>query len=210
MKKIFSTLFFLLAGMTAFAQSLSVDAVKVVPATKTTIEAKITGATQFIAAGMYVEIPAGMTFVYNDEEEGYCIGGSVLAKTHSIAENLQESQKIKFALTSLKNATFKSDEGTLFSFDVFCGAGVDYGTYTGKLSKIEFSKSEQAGSGLFELADVEFTIEVTTADAIDGIDADEANISEVYNVSGAQQSGLQKGVNIVKYANGEVKKVVVK
>lgn len=33
---------------------------------------------------------------------------------------------------------------------------------------------------------------------------------EYYSVSGAKQNGLQKGINIVKYQNGEVKKVFVK
>jgi hypothetical protein len=207
MKKIFSTLFFLLAGMTAFAQTLKVADVKVVPGGTAEVVANITEAQQFNAAGMYVELPASMTFVYDDEEESYIVGGSVFAKSHSIADNLQTSQVIKFAATSLKNAAFKDNEGSLFSFTFSCGAGVEYGTYTGKIKTIEFSPVE---GSLFTLDDVVFNIIVTDADAIEAINTDDANISEVYSVSGAQQNGLQKGVNIVKYANGEVKKVVVK
>ena len=210
MKKIFSTLFFLLAGMTAFAQTLTVDGIKIVPGASSQIEAKITGATQFIAAGMSIEIPESMTFVYDDEEESYIVGGSVFAKSHSVADKLQSSQVIKFAATSMKNDAFKKDEGTLFTVTINCGAGVDYGNYTGKVKGIEFSNSTEAGGGLFTMEDIEFNIEVTTADAIEAINAEDANISEVYSVSGAQQNTLQKGVNIVKYANGEVKKVVVK
>jgi len=207
MKKIFSTLFFLLAGMTAFAQTLKVADVEVVPGGTAEVVANITEAQQFNAAGMYVELPASMTFVYNDEEESYIVGGSVFAKSHGIADRLQTSQVIKFAATSLANAAFKKNEGSLFSFTFSCGAGVEKGNYTGKIKTIEFSPVE---GDLFKLDDVVFNIIVTDADAIEAINTDDANISEVYSVSGAQQNGLQKGVNIVKYANGEVKKVVVK
>lgn len=208
MKKIFSTLFFLLAGMTAFAQSLTVDAVKVVPGTPVDIALNVTDATKFMAAGLYIQLPEGMTFVYDDEEEAYIVGGDVLAKSHSVAEKLQSSTLVKIAITSMKNNAFKNDEGTLATFKASCGAGVELGKYTGTVKTIEFSNADK--SGLFTLDDVDFTIEVTDADAIEAINADDANISEVYSVSGAQQNGLQKGVNIVKYANGEVKKVIVK
>ncbi|MBQ9640860.1 MAG: hypothetical protein IJV06_04815 [Bacteroidaceae bacterium] len=55
-----------------------------------------------------------------------------------------------------------------------------------------------------------FNIKVTNPVGIESLSADKAQISEVYSVSGAQQNGLQKGINIVKFANGEVKKVIVK
>ena len=45
---------------------------------------------------------------------------------------------------------------------------------------------------------------------IEGIDAEETTISAIYTVTGAKVSSLQKGINIVKYANGKVAKVLVK
>ena len=45
---------------------------------------------------------------------------------------------------------------------------------------------------------------------IDGIDADASAISAIYTITGAKVSSLQKGINIVKYANGKVAKVLVK
>jgi len=37
-----------------------------------------------------------------------------------------------------------------------------------------------------------------------------AQIAKIYNVAGSRQNALQKGINIVKYTNGSVKKVLVK
>lgn len=45
---------------------------------------------------------------------------------------------------------------------------------------------------------------------IEALDADATEIVAIYTVSGAQVSALQKGLNIVKYADGTVKKVLVK
>lgn len=210
MKKFFSTILFLLAGMASYAQEapLSVDDIKIVPDQNSEIVANITGAQNFIGSGLYITLPNGFSFVYDEEEDDYFVGGSVFAKTHSISSNFHADNVAKIAIVSMKNATFKTDEGTLFSTTIHCPADAKIGDkFQGALQTIEFSKTDNGG--LFTTEDVTFGIEVTTADAIDAIDADEA-VSEVYSVSGAQQNGLQKGVNIVKYANGEVKKVVVK
>ena len=45
---------------------------------------------------------------------------------------------------------------------------------------------------------------------IDGIDADASGITAIYTITGAKVSSLQKGINIVKFANGKVAKVLVK
>lgn len=48
------------------------------------------------------------------------------------------------------------------------------------------------------------------ATGIDGINADAANAAATYNLGGAQTKGMQSGVNIVRYANGKVAKVIKK
>lgn len=45
---------------------------------------------------------------------------------------------------------------------------------------------------------------------VNDITANEATVEAVYNLSGVKMSKLNKGLNIVKYSNGEVRKVVVK
>jgi hypothetical protein len=47
--------------------------------------------------------------------------------------------------------------------------------------------------------------------SVDGIEvAEGAQIVAIYTVSGAPVASLQKGLNIVKYADGSVKKIFVK
>ena len=59
-----------------------------------------------------------------------------------------------------------------------------------------------------ELATTTFTTPLATA--ITSLSTDNAEIEAVYTIGGAQLQGLQKGMNIVKYADGSVKKVFVK
>ena len=48
------------------------------------------------------------------------------------------------------------------------------------------------------------------ATAIAGIEAGKAVNGDIYAVNGAKLNALQKGINIVKYADGSVKKILVK
>ena len=110
----------------------------------------------------------------------------------------------------MNNDFFDKAEGVLVKVKVNA-SGVEDGSYTGYLKSIELSRKGTEGEdGLYNLPDLAFNILVGAPDAIEAINAENTQISEVYSVSGALQNGLQKGVNIVKYANGEVKKVIVK
>ena len=55
-------------------------------------------------------------------------------------------------------------------------------------------------------ADTEDNGQVDIAD----VDVNAASVEGIYTISGTQVSSLQKGINIVKYADGKVKKVLVK
>ncbi|MBQ9361975.1 MAG: hypothetical protein IJT97_00990, partial [Bacteroidaceae bacterium] len=70
MKKIFSTLFVLFAGMTAFAQdaTLTVDDVTLAAGETATVTLNVTNATNYIGAGMYINLPEGFTFIYDEDE----------------------------------------------------------------------------------------------------------------------------------------------
>lgn len=50
----------------------------------------------------------------------------------------------------------------------------------------------------------------TTITGINGVNADDAQVSAIYDANGVQKSQLTKGINIVKMSNGKVKKVLVK
>ena len=71
---------------------LSVDDVVMPVERQATISINITGATQYMAAGMYVNLPEGFNFVYNEKEESYAIGGDVLASSHYVTDNLNQKE----------------------------------------------------------------------------------------------------------------------
>jgi hypothetical protein len=51
---------------------------------------------------------------------------------------------------------------------------------------------------------------VLEAAGIEGIAVDNATVEAVYNVAGVKSNDVKKGINIVKYSNGVVRKVIVK
>ncbi|MBQ9363703.1 MAG: hypothetical protein IJT97_09860 [Bacteroidaceae bacterium] len=60
------------------------------------------------------------------------------------------------------------------------------------------------------LVEIDFIYNDAAATGIAALEADGAAVEAVYSISGAKQNGLQKGLNVVKYANGQIKKVLVK
>lgn len=57
--------------------------------------------------------------------------------------------------------------------------------------------------------DVTITGNFTLIDAIEDVIADDSTY-QIYTIDGKPIEALQKGVNIIKYQNGNVKKVLVK
>ena len=172
MKKIFTLLFVLFAGMTAFAQDakVTVDDVRIKAGKTALVTINVTNATKYMGCGMYVNLPEGFTFVYDDEEELYAIGGDVFAKSHDVADKLQKENVLKFVITSMKHSAFKNDEGSLVTFRIKCKDSTPKGVYWGTLSTIEFSKINKGG--LFELDDV--TFKITVDEGVNSIYANDA------------------------------------
>ena len=57
--------------------------------------------------------------------------------------------------------------------------------------------------------DVVVTGSFTSTDAIDDVIADDG-IDQIYTLDGKPVDSLQKGVNIIRYSNGQTKKVLIK
>lgn len=161
MKKILFTLFVLFAGVASFAQNakITVDNVQLEAGGQTTITINVTNATKYDAAGMYIELPKGFTFVYDEDEELYVSSGDVFAKSHTLSGNFlnNENNVYRIAVVSLKNAAFAKDNGSLVKATITCGANMAEGEYNARIKNIEFSK---VGSGLYTINDVPFKITV--------------------------------------------------
>jgi hypothetical protein len=138
--------------------NVSIDNISIEAGAQATATIKLKDASQYMAAGMFITLPDGFSFVYSDDAEGYCTQGNIFAKTHSISDNLQNASVLKFVVASIKNATFVDmADPTLLSFKLTCDETVLPGTYTAHLSGIELSAE---GNVLNKEDDKTFTITV--------------------------------------------------
>ena len=128
--------------------------------------------------------------------------------TKGISKNADEFEGLFYiGLNSSSLDVIQGTEGTIFT--VYIDAtSIEDGEYTLKVpyasafNKADYYKCQPIDQYVFTVAD-------GTVTGINAISTD-AQSAKYYSVNGAIQNGPQKGVNIVKYANGEVKKVIVK
>ncbi|MBQ9363702.1 MAG: hypothetical protein IJT97_09855 [Bacteroidaceae bacterium] len=100
----------------------------------------------------------------------------------------------RVVVASLQNRTIMGNEGLLINLDITGDQDVEY-------SNVLFSDVYAHGYVLPIISD---------ATAIAAIKANIDADCQIYTLGGAQVNGLQKGINIVKYADGSTKKLFVK
>ena len=127
------------------------------------------------------------------------------AATTGINKNAGELEGMYYiGVNSSTNTAMKETDGTVATIYI---TGLEDGQYTLKMAYgICFNVVDKYICAPTELV---FTVADGTVTGINAISTDAQN-AKYYSVNGAIQNGPQKGVNIVKYANGEVKKVIVK
>ena len=127
------------------------------------------------------------------------------SSTTGINKNEGELEGMFFiGLNSSQKASVKDTEGTIATIYI---TGVEEGQYTLKLAYgICFNLEDKY---ICEPTELVFTYANGTVTGINSISVDAQN-AKYYSVNGAIQNGPQKGVNIVKYADGKVKKVIIK
>lgn len=94
---------------------------------------------------------------------------------------------------SMQNRTISGNEGDLLKFDIS-------GNSTINVSNVEFT---DAAARAYALG---FNGETTGISTVSSINAD----ADIYNVNGVRSNTMRKGMNIIRNANGEVNKVLVK
>ncbi len=65
-------------------------------------------------------------------------------------------------------------------------------------------------TGTSEVKAFTIALDDDAATAITALQDDDLTAANIYSISGVKQSSLQKGVNIIRYANGQTRKVIVK
>ncbi len=189
--------------LTSHAQQISVPDLTIQDGSAATLTVNLTDASQFNAAGMYIELPKGFYFQLPQ------IGTAAKGTTQTLASKEQQATLLKFALIDTENNAPFSQDGSLLTTSIACESNIASGEYTGKLRTIELSNTST--NTLTTLSDQTFTIKVTNqVDDIRQLSATESAPIQIYNTAGQQQPTATKGIYIYKLANGEVKKIIVK
>lgn len=145
----------------------------------------LTNAVSFVGFQMDVTLAEGTQF-----------NGVQLAERAAglnVAYNQVGENTWRIIAFSLQNNRISGNEGTLLTLDIT-------GNSTVNVTNIEFA---DAAARAYVL---DFNGEAT---GINGVYSNVAG-SDIYNLNGVRSNTMQKGVNIIRNANGEVKKVFVK
>jgi hypothetical protein len=109
-----------------------------------------------------------------------------------VAYNRVAENTYRVMAFSTDKSAILGDEGQLCSFDIA-------GDQTVKLSNIEFTDGAARA----------YALGLSETTGIDGVAAEKAT-AEIFTIDGVKSNQMRKGMNVVKHANGEVKKVFVK
>lgn len=156
-----------------------------------------------------IEIPAG--FEAATDEDDFLLVDLSTARTSSKKTDTFGSSivdgNIRVLAASTRVATFSGNDGEVCTI-VFKKTGpVASGEHTVTFKNVVLSDVD--GNSVKAEATTAVLI-VPTPTSVDFVAADKAGVAAIYSVDGARRSELQQGVNVVRYKDGSVKKVLVK
>ena len=111
-----------------------------------------------------------------------------------------------FTQYSIDGYTYEGNEGGIFTFKITAGAGIQSGTYSMSLTDVILS----IGGKAYEQPDSSCTLLADGIKAIDNGQLINGNEGVWYSPDGRRLDKPQRGINIVRYADGNGKKVLVK
>lgn len=126
---------------------------------------------------------------------------------HSVVSVQREDGSVRVLCLSNSNEAFSSNSGSIVKIKLTAADDMEHGEYSIALSNVEFARTNAAtviGSGRFSTISV--GSEVTSINTY----TTERETKSVYRADGTLQKNMTKGLNIVRNANGNVRKVSVK
>ena len=147
-------------------------------------ELSLMNTTEFVGFQMDVTLAEGATF------NG--VNLTSRAANLQVAYNRLSGNTYRIIAFSAANAAIEGNEGALFSLNIIGDNNIS-------INHVEFA---DAAAQAYELGFSEVT-------GINGVNTGVAN-AEYYTVGGVKSNKAQKGMNVVRTANGKVKKVFVK
>ena len=119
----------------------------------------------------------------------------------------QTDGSIRVLCSSSRNATFSGNDGEVCTIKFKMKEGVTAGSYDVKFKNIVMSDTEGKS---YDCEDVTVALIVSDNVGAQMAKSDGAEIEAIYGVDGVKRSGMQQGVNIVRYTDGTTKKVIKK
>ncbi len=157
-----------------------------------------------------LEVPEGFE-VMTDDDGYYLIELSTerttSRKTDIFRTSLQSDGSIMVLCSSTENAFFSGNDGEVCTIKFKMKEDLEIGNYEVGFKEIYISDA-QGTTAYVERTTACLEVDAATGAELVGVDALEG--AEIYGVDGTRRSGLQQGVNVIRYANGITRKVLVK
>ncbi|MBQ9667273.1 MAG: hypothetical protein IJV45_00790 [Prevotella sp.] len=177
---------------------------KVNPGETFTVEVSISNTASLASMECYVNLPECLQIVENEDGLLFDLPEDLAGIFNMwIGEGQADQGIYYFTLSSMTNELLP-EEGVVFSFNVKAAADMPE---SAEILIDKFLVGTKVGARGYALDD-EIKISVSNAVAT-GIDAAKASVAgaEYFTVGGQRVAAPQKGINVVKMANGEVKKI---
>jgi len=174
----------------------STDAITLSSASEGTIQRiaiNLKNSTAYVACQMDIKLPSGMTLV------GESLSGR--ANGHTLSSNDLSDGSHRVVISTVENNSFNDSESAILYLDVNTVSSNDIDKAS--VSNVMFTDAE---ARVYNFAD----LTCGSATEINGIKADQGIGSKIYSVGGKLLNALQKGVNIIRNADGSTKKIINK
>ena len=151
-------------------------------------------------------LPEGLS-VAQQSGRNAIFAGNITKDSHQVASAQREDGTVRVLCLSGSNEAFGNNRGCIARIRVTADRDIAAGEQTIGLENVEFAKTDASkvyGAGV--------SATVTVSDEATGINAvsTSADINAIYGTDGSSRSALQKGMNIIRHADGSYRKVLVK
>ena len=152
-----------------------------------------------------IKLPAGLHFVTKSNGRLDVRNLDERSEDFTLSCALQEDGSMTFAHYSADGFAYEGTEGGIFTFKVAADTDAEYGLYDVRLSDVVLSIN---GVG-YELPALVNQIAIGQATAIVGVEASSVN-QTCFTLDGRRTTTPLRGINIVRKADGGMRKMVVK
>ena len=151
-------------------------------------------------------LPKGITVAQDEDEEFLVENGSRCTKKHTVGFSYSDGHYVCMLYSTAKSP-LTGNSGDILTITLKADENATPGAQKGYFRNVSLSKTDATGPTYDE-----FSFDITVKSEVDAIEDIIANggTYQIYAPDGKPVNTLQKGVNIIRYTNGKVKKVQVK